>query len=54
MIWKSWDPGVAAGQVGMAIDLRTGNISPDKDGFIKVQLRAVGENDAVLQGLEIE
>ncbi len=53
VIWKSWDPGSAAGQVGMAIDLRAPNITPDKDGVIKIRLRAVGENDAILQGIEV-
>ena len=53
VIWKSWDPGSAAGQVGMAIDLRAQNITPDKDGFIKIRLRAVDENDAILQGIEV-
>ena len=54
MVWKSWDPGAAAGQCGMAIDLRALNITPDKDGLIKIRLRALGENDAILQGIEIE
>ena len=54
VIWKAWDPATAAGQSGMAIDLRTLNITPDKDGFIKIRLRAVGKNEAILQGIEIE
>jgi hypothetical protein len=43
-----------AGQISMAIDLRTQNITPDKDGFIKIRLQAEWENDEILQGIEIE
>lgn len=53
-IWNSWDPGRVAGQVGMAIDLRALNITPDKTGTITVSVRAAGENDAILQGIEVE
>jgi hypothetical protein len=53
-VWQSWDPAAAAGQVGMAIDLRALHIAPDVSGHIVVNIRAVGGNDAILQGLEIE
>ena len=51
--WEAWDPGAAAGCIGMAMDLRAENIVPDKDGKITLVITAAGENDAILQGLEI-
>ncbi|MBN1347121.1 MAG: hypothetical protein JXQ73_30800 [Phycisphaerae bacterium] len=53
-VWKSWDPASAAGRLGMAADIRVEDIAPDKDGMIKLRLTAVGENGAILQGIEIE
>ena len=44
----------AAGQLGMACDLRELNVTPDQAGKITIRVRAVGENDAILQGIEIE
>jgi hypothetical protein len=32
--WQGWDPATATGQMGMAADLRTEDIAPDKDGYI--------------------
>jgi hypothetical protein len=52
-VWKTWDPATAAGQPGMAIDLRALNITPDKNGNITINIRAVGENDAIIQGIEV-
>ncbi len=52
--WQSWDPGTAAGQVGMACDVRALNITPDKDGRVAICVRAVGDNDAILQAIEVE
>jgi len=52
--WKDWDPAAAAGKPGMAIDLRVENVTPDKDGYIILVISAVGDNKAILQGLEIE
>ncbi|MDQ1326887.1 MAG: Di-glucose binding within endoplasmic reticulum, partial [Candidatus Poribacteria bacterium] len=54
LFWKAWDPATVAGQVGMAIDLRAENITPDKDGQIILVISSAGENEAILQGLEIE
>jgi len=54
VVWKSWDPATAAGRLGMAADVRVEDIAPDKDGRITIRLKAVGENDAILQGIEIE
>jgi hypothetical protein len=54
VVRKAWDPGEAAGQVGMAIDLRELNVAPDRDGVFTIRVRAVGENDAILQGIEVE
>ncbi len=53
-VWQGWDPASAAGECGMAIDLRTSNITPDKAGCIAIRIRAVGANDAILQAIEIE
>jgi len=53
-VWKSWDPGSEAGRVGMACDLREPNVTPGGDGRITIRVRAVGENDAILQGIEVE
>jgi hypothetical protein len=49
-----WDPAEAAGQTGMAADIRVEDIAPDKDGRIAIYVRATGANDAILQGIEIE
>jgi hypothetical protein len=53
-VWESWDPGKAAGQINMAADIRAQDIAPDKDGRITIRVTAVGANDAILQGIEIE
>lgn len=53
-VWPSWDPGAAAGQVGMALHLRALNVTPDKTGSITIRARAAGANDAILQGIEVE
>lgn len=54
MMRKGWDPGIAAGELGMAADIRQEHITPDKDGRITIRVTAVGPNDAILQGIEIE
>ena len=53
-VWQLWDPGDAAGQVGMACDLREVGVAPAQDGTITIRVRAVGEHDAILQGIEVE
>ncbi|MBM3241976.1 hypothetical protein FJZ31_37370 [Candidatus Poribacteria bacterium] len=53
-VWKYWDPATAAGQIGMAADIRVEDITPDKDGHITIKISAAGANDAILQGIEIE
>ena len=53
-VWRSWDPGSAAGEVNMAIDLRATNIAPDGRGQITVRVLATGKHDAILQALEVE
>ena len=53
-VWQGWDPAAAAGQCGMAIDLRTSNVTPDKAGRITIRVRAAGDNDAILQAIEVE
>ncbi len=52
--WAGWDPAVAAGQAGMAAELRAELVSPNGAGQIEVELRATGDHEAILQGLEIE
>ncbi|MHB9035741.1 MAG: malectin domain-containing carbohydrate-binding protein [Armatimonadota bacterium] len=54
MFWTNWDPALAAGTIGMAADIRSEDVTPDKDGKITVRIVAAGSNDAILQGLEIE
>ena len=53
-VWENWDPATAAGLVNMAADIRTEDVTPDKDGHITVRISAAGSNEAILQGLEIE
>jgi hypothetical protein len=52
--WAGWDPSAAAGQAGMAAELRAELVSPNGTGQIEVELRATGDHEAILQGLEIE
>ena len=51
---ENWDPAQAAGQTGMAADIRAEDITPNKDGKITIHISATGANDAILQGIEIE
>ena len=51
---ENWDPATAAGQTGMAADIRAEDIAPDNQNKITVRVIALGANDAVLQGIEIE
>jgi len=51
---ETWDPAQAAGELGMAADFRVEDVAPDKDGNIRIVISAAGENDAILQGIEIE
>lgn len=53
-LWTNWDPYAAAGEANMAIDLRAQNITPDSANRITICTRAVGEYDAILQGIEAE
>jgi len=54
IVRERWDPAEAAGQTGMAADIRAEEVTPDKDNRINIRVVAVGENDAILQGIEIE
>ncbi len=54
VIRKSWDPAVAAGSTKMAADVRVDGIVPNQDGQIVIRISAVGTNDAILQGIEVE
>ncbi len=49
-----WDPATAAGQVGMAADLRIEDVVPDKQGRITVRIVALGETGALLQAIEVK
>jgi hypothetical protein len=51
---ENWDPATAAGQINAAADVRVEDITPDKNGEIIICITATGENDAILQGIEIE
>ena len=53
-VWQGWYPAAEAGQCGMAIDLRTSNVTPDGDGRITIGIRAAGDQDAIIQGIEVE
>ncbi len=53
-IRQNWDPATAAGQLNMAADIRIENIAPDQDGKIVIVVAATAENDAILQGIEVE
>lgn len=51
---RSWDPATAAGQCGMAADVRIEDIAPNAAGQIVIRASAAGPNEAILQGIEIE
>jgi hypothetical protein len=51
---ESWDPASAAGRVGMAADIREEDVAPDKHGHIIINVSATGNNEAILQAIEIE
>jgi hypothetical protein len=51
--WEASDPGTAPGCNGMVMDFRAENIVPDKDDKITVVITAAGENEAILQELDI-
>ena len=53
-IRQNWDPATAAGQVNMAADIRVENVAPDQNGKITIIVAATAENDAILQGIELE
>lgn len=54
IVRSHWDPAQAAGQVGMAADIRVEDVTPDKNNLITIHISATGNNDAILQGIEIE
>ncbi len=54
VVKDAWDPAEAAGQIGMSADIRVENLATDKDGRIAIAVEALGSNDAILQGIEIE
>ena len=54
LVRKGFDPATQAGKVGMSADVRFDDIIPDSRGLVTIKLMAVGANDAILQGIEIE
>jgi len=54
VVRDAWDPAAAAGQTGMAADIRVEDIAPDSNGRIVISVHSLGLNDAMLQGIEIE
>ena len=50
---ESWDPATAAGQVGMAADLRIADVAPDSKGCISLRILAAGGSDAIVQAIEV-
>jgi len=52
--WSSWDPSVQAGKVAMSADVRVDGITPDRQGLITLRINAAGNQDAILQAIEIE
>jgi len=51
---EAWDAAEAAGELGMAADFMVEDVTPDRDGKIQIDFHAAGENDAIVQGIEIE
>lgn len=51
---RSWDPATASGKPGRAAELRLEDVVPDQRGQITIKVTAVGEENAILQGIEIE
>jgi hypothetical protein len=51
---ESWDPASAAGSVGMAADIREEAVAPDQQGHITINVRALGNHEAILQAIEVE
>ena len=54
VVRESWDPAQAAGQAGMAADVRVEGVTPDAHGEITIRMKAMGLNDAILQGIQVE
>ncbi|OPZ96513.1 MAG: Di-glucose binding within endoplasmic reticulum [Planctomycetes bacterium ADurb.Bin412] len=52
--WKSWDPSIQAGKLAMSADVRVDGITPDQQGLITLRINAAGNQDAILQAIEIE
>jgi len=50
---EHWDPASAAGQAGMAADVRVEDAVPDSGGKIIIRVIAAGEADAILQAVEV-
>jgi hypothetical protein len=51
---QRWDPASAAGECGMAADVRVEDVTPNAAGQIIIRVSAVGTKEAILQGIELE
>jgi hypothetical protein len=54
VLMKDWDAVTWSGKTHMCADLRFEDIIPTPDGNITITLTAKGEEDAMIQGIEIE
>ncbi len=54
LVRTAWDPASAAGQLSMAADFRVEDMTPDSTGHIVIDISACGDEEAILQGIEIE
>jgi hypothetical protein len=54
LVRRGWDPAEAAGELAMATGIRIAEVTPGKDGCIRIGIVAAGENDAIIQAIEIQ
>lgn len=54
VVKRAWDPAEAAGELAMATGIRVENVAPGKDGGISVIIVSAGENNAIIQAIEIQ
>jgi hypothetical protein len=54
VVKRGWDPAEAAGELAMATGIRIAEVTPGKDGCVCIRFVAAGENDAIIQAIEIQ
>jgi len=54
VVKQVWDPAEAAEELAMATGIRVEDVAPGKDGNICIRIVAVGENDAIIQAIEVQ